>query len=210
MPASTADLTCLQCGAVARVAGAKLCRRCGLPYGEAPPAIRKARGVPGLLRNERRRRPIPVQRPAGDPRSTSTAHVDEHEQLPVGDDEWLESLREHDRLRIGRWSAPFDLVRRYLVTGIVDAGRNRLGAAQLDRHRDDPDPALGPGSRRVRRPGGMEGRARRRRGADGPLPRATRAGLPPPSLLVGPQPVRSWERRSPGAVPGSQNRSNAR
>ena len=35
-------------------------------------------------------------------------------------------LREHDRIRIGRWSAPFDLVRRYLVTGIVDAGRNRL------------------------------------------------------------------------------------
>ena len=32
----------------------------------------------------------------------------------------------NDRIRIGRWSAPFDLVRRYLVTGVVDAGRNRL------------------------------------------------------------------------------------
>jgi hypothetical protein len=50
----------------------------------------------------------------------------EHDRFPVGDDAWLETLRSHDRIRIGRWQAPFDLVRRYLVTGIVDAGRNRL------------------------------------------------------------------------------------
>lgn len=43
----------------------------------------------------------------------------------MGDDEWLESLREGDRIRIGRWSAPFDVVRRYLVTGQVEAGRGR-------------------------------------------------------------------------------------
>ena len=30
-----------------------------------------------------------------------------------------------DRIRIGKWTAPFDTVRRYLVTGQVDAGRNR-------------------------------------------------------------------------------------
>ena len=54
------------------------------------------------------------------------AHVDEHDRFPVGDDAWLETLRDHDRIRLGRWSAPFDLVRRYLVTGVVDAGRNRL------------------------------------------------------------------------------------
>ena len=42
-----------------------------------------------------------------------------------GDDEYLESLREGDRIRIGRTYAPFDLVRRYLVTGAIDGGRNR-------------------------------------------------------------------------------------
>ena len=54
------------------------------------------------------------------------AHVQEHDRFPVGDDAWLETLRDADRIRIGRWNAPFDLVRRYLVTGVVDAGRNRL------------------------------------------------------------------------------------
>ena len=28
-------------------------------------------------------------------------------------------------MRIGRWRAPFDVVRHYLVTGIVDGGRLR-------------------------------------------------------------------------------------
>ena len=40
-------------------------------------------------------------------------------------DEWLESLRRGDRIRVGRWEAPFDIVRRYLVTGVFDAGRRR-------------------------------------------------------------------------------------
>jgi hypothetical protein len=52
-------------------------------------------------------------------------HVAEHERFPVGDDEWLESLRQGDRVRVGRWFAPFDAVRRYLVTGVVDGGRLR-------------------------------------------------------------------------------------
>ncbi len=54
------------------------------------------------------------------------AHVLEHERFPVGDDPWLETMRSGDRIQIGRWQAPYDLVRRYLVTGVVDAGRNRL------------------------------------------------------------------------------------
>jgi hypothetical protein len=49
----------------------------------------------------------------------------EHTQAPVGDDEYLESLREGESVRVGRWMAPFDLVRRYLVLGVVDAGRSR-------------------------------------------------------------------------------------
>ena len=53
-------------------------------------------------------------------------HQAEHDWHPVGDDEWLESLRIGDQVRIGRWSAPFDTVRRYLVTGQV-AGRPGTG-----------------------------------------------------------------------------------
>ncbi len=49
----------------------------------------------------------------------------EHDRFPVGDDEYLESLRRGDRIQVGRWTAPFDLVRRYLVTGAVDGGRSR-------------------------------------------------------------------------------------
>jgi hypothetical protein len=30
-----------------------------------------------------------------------------------------------DRIRVGRFVAPFDLVRRYLVTGALNAGRRR-------------------------------------------------------------------------------------
>ncbi len=58
-------------------------------------------------------------------------HMREHDRHPVGDDEWLETLREGDRLRWGRWCAPFDTVRRYLVTGQIDAGRNRQLAHDL-------------------------------------------------------------------------------
>ncbi len=49
----------------------------------------------------------------------------EHDRFPVGDDDYLESLREGSRIRIGRWTAPFDIVRRYLVTGALDGGRRR-------------------------------------------------------------------------------------
>lgn len=52
-------------------------------------------------------------------------HVAEHDQHPVGDDDHLETLREGSRIRIGRWTAPFDLVRRYLVTGSIEGGRRR-------------------------------------------------------------------------------------
>ena len=49
----------------------------------------------------------------------------EHDDFPVGDDDYLESLRAGDLIRIGRWQAPFDLVRRYLVTGVIDGGWGR-------------------------------------------------------------------------------------
>ena len=117
-------LVCLQCGTSPRGATATFCLRCGLPYG-APPRAEGALpscticyqtvdddgrvnslDVPGLR--------VDIQR-----------HMAEHDRHPVGDDDFLDTLREGDRIRIGKWTAPFDLVRRYLVTGVVDGGRRR-------------------------------------------------------------------------------------
>ncbi|MBA2720786.1 MAG: hypothetical protein H0U52_16330 [Chloroflexi bacterium] len=115
---------CLQCGMVAASAEVSFCRRCGLPIGAAPRAAAALPSCPicyatvgddGLLVSFR-------QRTA---RIDLVAHMFEHDQYPVGDDEYLESLRAGDMIRIGHWQAPFDLVRRYLVTGAIDGGRNR-------------------------------------------------------------------------------------
>jgi hypothetical protein len=57
--------------------------------------------------------------------TTYERHAYDHEQRPVGDDEWLETLRDGDDIVIDRWRAPFDLTRRYLVTGQWDGGRDR-------------------------------------------------------------------------------------
>lgn len=115
--------SCLQCGTPGKP-GAPFCRRCGLPYG-APPrrdALLPACHVcyrevddDGRLESlEQRGLRVDLQH-----------HLSEHDRHPVGDDEWLESLRQGDLIRIGRWTASFDVVRRYLVTGNVEAGRRR-------------------------------------------------------------------------------------
>ncbi len=122
---SSAASTCLQCGLVSTRAAARICRRCGLAFGEAPPVSARLVECPVCYRES-----DPDGRFAshGTParRLDINEHVTEHERYPVGDDAFLETLRADDRIRIGRWSAPYDLVRRYLVTGVVDAGRNRL------------------------------------------------------------------------------------
>jgi hypothetical protein len=121
----SAASTCLQCGLVATRAAARMCRRCGLPFGEAPPAYARLPECPVCYReSDADGRFASLAQPVR--RTDINSHVAEHDRFPVGDDAWLETLRSHDRIRIGRWSAPFDLVRRYLVTGVVDAGRNRL------------------------------------------------------------------------------------
>jgi hypothetical protein len=125
MPASTVDLVCLQCGSVASHAGAQVCRRCGVRFGDAPPEFARLATCPVCYRTTDADGRLPSRAGLGG-RLDINAHVAEHDRYPVGDDAWLETLGEHDRIRIGRWSAPFDLVRRYLVTGVVDAGRNRL------------------------------------------------------------------------------------
>lgn len=115
---------CLECGTIARRPGVTVCGRCGLPFGARPretatlpacPVCYREADPDGLLAS-----PLASAR-----RVPLVAHIHQHDRAPAGDDEWLESLREGDRVRIGRWRAPFDLVRRYLVTGVVDAGRSR-------------------------------------------------------------------------------------
>jgi hypothetical protein len=116
--------SCRQCGAFQPSGSVTFCRRCGIPFGDAPSAEARLPSCPvcyltvddaGLLASL-----------AGSPRRLPIAdHLVEHERYPVGDDDWLETLRVGDRIRIGDGWAPFDLVRRYLVTGVVDGGRGR-------------------------------------------------------------------------------------
>ena len=115
---------CLECGTLARRPGVAVCGRCGLAFGEPPRANAALPACPVCYREVD---PDGLLPSPGAParRVALPRHLDEHDRAPVGDEEWLESLREGDRVRIGRWRAPFDLVRRYLVTGVVDAGRSR-------------------------------------------------------------------------------------
>lgn len=115
---------CLQCGTPARSASATFCVRCGLPYGAPPRATVALPTCPVCYRTaEDDGRFDSLDRPGR--RVDLPSHQAEHDRHPVGDDDYLESLREGDKVRIGHWTAPFDLVRRYLVTGIVDGGRHR-------------------------------------------------------------------------------------
>jgi hypothetical protein len=122
-PVSTSR-ACLQCGVVAQRPDATICRRCGLELGAPPrsegalaacPVCYQTTDDDGLIDSSA----IPGRR------LDMVAHLAEHDRFPVGDDDYLEGLRRGDRIRLGRWEAPFDLVRRYLVTGVVDAGPRR-------------------------------------------------------------------------------------
>lgn len=115
---------CLRCGQDAARPEATFCRRCGLPFGAEPAPLDDLPACPVCYvePGQDGRYPSAADRTR---RLDPTDHRREHELHPVGDDEWLESLREGDRIRIGLWKAPFDLVRRYLVTGAVAAGRRR-------------------------------------------------------------------------------------
>jgi len=115
---------CLQCGTPSDQGRGAFCRRCGLPYGAAPRATAELPTCPICYTTVDDDGRLPsLERPGL--RMDLVRHQAEHDRYPVGDDDWLESQREGDRIRIGKWSAPFETVRRYLVTGQVDAGRNR-------------------------------------------------------------------------------------
>jgi len=115
---------CLQCGTPARSATATFCVRCGLPFGSAPRATAELPTCPVCYRSADDDGRLPSFDNAGF-RLDMPTHLTEHERYPVGDDDYLETLREGDRIRIDGWTAPFDLVRRYLVTGATDGGRQR-------------------------------------------------------------------------------------
>ena len=122
LPATTP--VCLQCGTPAVRADVTFCRRCGLPYGAPPRADAELPVCPICYVTVGDDGRLPSLSLPG-LRVDMVHHRTEHDRHPVGDDEWLETLREGDRIRWGRWSAPFDVVRRYLVTGQVEAGRQR-------------------------------------------------------------------------------------
>lgn len=115
---------CLQCGTAAPSPDITFCRRCGLPFGAQPRSDAALPSCPSCYQTVGDDGRLPSHRPNVG-RVDLVAHMEEHDQFPVGDDELLESMRIGDRIRIGRWEAPFDLVRRYLVTGAIDGGRRR-------------------------------------------------------------------------------------
>jgi hypothetical protein len=109
---------------VAAGADTSFCRRCGLPIGSAPRAEAELPSGPICYATVGDDGRLPSLSRNGF-RVHLVSHMDEHEQYPVGDDDYLESLRAGDLIRIGRWQAPVDIVRRYLVTGAMDGGRRR-------------------------------------------------------------------------------------
>jgi hypothetical protein len=138
---------CLQCGTPSTGGGGVFCRRCGLPYGQPPRADAELPSCPVCYKTVDDDGQLPSLDRAGT-RVNLVRHQTEHDRRPVGDDEWLESLRRGDKILIGRWTAPFETVRRYLVTGQVEAGRNRALAhdaivtAMTQIRRWGPDPLI--------------------------------------------------------------------
>lgn len=125
-PAETARV-CLQCGVPAASAAATICRRCGLRLGEPPRSTGQLAACHVCYRTTDEDGRLPSLAHQGR-RIDIVEHIGEHERFPVGDDDYLESLRRGDRVRVERWEAPHDVVRRYLVMGVVDGGRTRAMA----------------------------------------------------------------------------------
>jgi len=115
---------CLQCGTPSEQGRGAFCRRCGLPYGQAPRPDVELPSCPICYATVADDGRLPSLDRSG-VRVDLVHHQTEHDRHPVGDDDWLETLREGDRITIGHWTAPFETVRRYLVTGQIHAGRNR-------------------------------------------------------------------------------------
>jgi hypothetical protein len=118
------DRICLQCGTTSNADRAVVCRRCGVRFGDEPRADAQLPTCPicYLTVDDDGLTPSFAQRFR---RVSLVEHMAEHDAFPPGDDDWLNTLRRGDQIAIGRFTAPFDLVRRYLVTGQIEAGRGR-------------------------------------------------------------------------------------
>ena len=92
------DTACLQCGTPAGSSLASFCRRCGLPYGERPRADVELPSCPICYQTVDDDGRLPSLERIG-LRVDLVRHQGEHDTHPVGDDDWLESLREGDRIR---------------------------------------------------------------------------------------------------------------
>lgn len=145
-PAAIPTKICLQCGMAAPNPDITFCRRCGLTFGAQPRSDATLPSCPVCYKTVGDDGRLPSHRPSFG-RVDLVTHMEEHDQFPVGDDELLESMRVGDRIKIGRFEAPFDLVRRYLVTGALDGGRRRsfqhsaivMAMAQLGRWGPEAD-----------------------------------------------------------------------
>lgn len=121
---SPSNPSCRVCGAVSTARERRFCRRCGILFDAPPPPDVELPECPICYRRSDDEGLFLSLARSWD-RVPFADHRHEHDRYPVGDDEWLEQFRVLDRIRIGRWTAPFALVRRYLVTGQLDGGRRR-------------------------------------------------------------------------------------
>src|SRR5579859_5880208 len=91
-------VACLQCGTPARSATSTFCARCGLPYGAPPRADADLPSCHVCYRTvDDDGRLESLDRPGS--RVDLQRHLEEHDRHPVGDDDYLESLRAGDRIR---------------------------------------------------------------------------------------------------------------
>ena len=67
MAVASTELVCLQCGAVASRVGAVVCRRCGIPFGEAPSEFGRLASCPVCYRTTDDDGRIPSLANAGPP-----------------------------------------------------------------------------------------------------------------------------------------------
>jgi len=177
---------CQRCG-FASAGPASFCRRCGLPFGAAPVAVEGdlPPECPVCYATVGRDGMFPDGRGG---RATYERHAYGHEQRPVGDDGYLETLRTGGEVAIGRWRAPFDLTRRYMVTGRWDGGRGReyahnavvVAMVSASRAASGEGTADAPGTSAAPVRGERQGRGvfgfRRRAEPDAEDPRAPSAG----------------------------------
>ena len=150
--------TCLQCGTVATRAAARMCRRCGIPFGEAPTASARLASCPVCYRDTDADGRLPsLAHPSR--RLDINEHIDEHERFPVGDDAWLETMRRVDRIGSAAGRRPSTSSAGTWPPGWSTRGRNRLALHNALVTAMTQVQRWGPGARVIEPAGGVGGRA---------------------------------------------------